>query len=311
MDKQINAVLKIKMAIVLSIVGIAFASFFNPEPISSRIEKEKFWADKVHSAKKYNIVFCGDSRIYRCISTEAISRELLPLELDVLNYGFSSGGHNKEMFLAAEKKLVTSTEIKAIVLGITPYSLTPKGQANAHFKQETNRDWTDIFSRRFLYPAFRFFEPTSPMEIIDHITSNQTGYHEKFIEGGWVKSYKIPEEKESALKSYSKQFKNNIVNNNFVSNLGKQVLAWEKAGIQVFAFRVPSSIEMENLENSISGYSNERVRKAIEISGGEWLLIPNKGSYHSYDGSHLHHNSAVLLSEELGKQLKSKLGQSN
>ena len=91
----------------------------------------------------------------------------------------------------------------------------------------------------------------------------------------------------------------------------KQIRTWEKAGIQVFAFRVPSSVEMEVLENSISGYNNEQVRNAIEMSGGEWLSIPNKESYHSYDGSHLHHNSAILLSEELGKQLKNKLKYSN
>lgn len=311
MKKQKNALLKIKISIAFSIVGVAFISFFNPQPISSKIDKEKFWSDKVHNAKKYNIVFCGDSRIYRGVATKTVSKELLPLELDVLNYGFSSGGHNKEMFLSAESKLISSIGIKSIVLGITPYSLTRKGQSNAHFKQEKNRSWSDIFSRRFIYPAFRFFEPTSPMRIIDYATSNQTGYYEKFINDGWVQSHKIPEGKESALRSYTKQFINNTVKKEFISNMGKQIRAWKKAGIQVFAFRVPSSVEMEALENSISGYNNEQVRNAIEMSGGEWLSIPNKESFHSYDGSHLHHSSAISLSKELGKQLKTKLKRNN
>ena len=86
---------------------------------------------------------------------------------------------------------------------------------------------------------------------------------------------------------------------------------FENTGIQVFAFRVPSSIEMETLENSISNYNEEQVRTAIERAGGEWILMPNKEPYHSYDGSHLHYRSAISLSKELGKQLKSRLKQPN
>ena len=133
------------------------------------------------------------------------------------------------------------------------------------------------------------------------------GYYETFEEDGWVKSYEIPERREKALNSYRKQFKNNLVDNQAIKEMCEQIQIWAKKRIQVFAFRMPTSAEMAELENTISGYDNELVRKSIEESGGKWLTTKHPSQYHAYDGSHLHYISAIHLSEEIGEQIKKEL----
>lgn len=311
MSKEINALQKIKAATLLSLLFVILFGLLKPTPISSRIKKEEFWANKTHGSQSYNIVFCGDSRLYRGISSSVVSNIFSPQNTQVLNFGYSSGGLSEEMFKRAENKLVNKNEIRAIVLAITPFSLTPEAKKNEHLIQEIKRDWNDAYSRKFIYPLFYFFEPTSPLEISNKAMGKTNGYYETFEEDGWVKSYEIPESREKALNSYRKEFKNNLVDNQVIKEMCEQIQIWAEKRIQVFAFRMPTSAEMAELENTISGYDNELVRKSIEESGGKWLTTKHPTQYHTYDGSHLHYNSAIHLSEELGKQLKSKLGQSN
>ena len=80
----------------LSLVLIYMVGTMRPQPMSSVIDKEKFWADKVHAKTKYNVIVAGDSRVYRGIASRVISEELDGLK--VLNFGFSSGGLNTEIF---------------------------------------------------------------------------------------------------------------------------------------------------------------------------------------------------------------------
>ena len=214
MSKEINALQKIKAATLLSLLFVILFGLLKPTPISSRIKKEEFWANKTHGSQIYNIVFCGDSRLYRGISSSVVSNIFSPQNTQVLNFGYSSGGLSEEMFKRAENKLVNKNEIRAIVLAITPFSLTPEAKKNEHLIQEIKRDWNDVYSRKFIYPLFYFFEPTSPLEISNKAMGKTNGYYETFEEDGWVKSYEIPESREKALNSYRKQFKNNLCDPN-------------------------------------------------------------------------------------------------
>jgi hypothetical protein len=290
--------------LILGVILIGFIGVIRPTPLSSIVMKEKFWADKVHANKRYNVIISGDSRVYRGVDPKSVSIELG--DLKVLNFGFSSAGFNNYMYKEINKRILQSSDTKIIILGITPYSLTAKAQENSHYKQEKERDPDDIFIRRYVNPVFHFFDPIKPTDLLFN-SDTISGYHENFRKDGWVASYRIPSDSLYALSRYRKNFKNNTVQPEIVHQLSAQIKKWVKDGIKVFAMRIPSSQAMEILENEISGYNENTVMKEIESAGGQWLHFENKFDYTSYDGSHLSQESAVIFSKDLGKTLKIKL----
>ncbi len=283
---------------------VYLAGVFKPKPISSTIQKEKFWADKTHSSSKYNIIFIGDSRLYRGIDPKTVSKSLNGLK--VLNFGYSSGGHNKVIFEEVSERFVGSDKIRAAVLVLSPYSLTPKAQENSHFNQEKERNKKDVFSRRYIAPFFDFFDPVKPSEIFQ---SNDTiqGYHEVFKPNGWVESYKVPSNPNYALKVYVNDFKDNLVNREILDVVYNQVREWREQGVRVFGFRIPTTRKMERLEDSISGYNEKEIRRNFEKAGGEWIDIDDRYRYTSYDGSHLEKSSAVRVSKKIGNEIQKQL----
>lgn len=109
---------------------------------------------------------------------------------DVLNFGFSSGGHNPYIFERIEKRLDKNVEDKIIVLGLTPYSLTKKAQGNAHFRQELERENEEIALRRYVNPTLVFFDSIKPTDII-YANDTTQGYYENFRSDEWVESKRI------------------------------------------------------------------------------------------------------------------------
>ncbi len=286
------------LLMLVSLMFVFLIGKFRPKPISSVVQKEKFWSDKVHSGKRYDLIFEGDSRVYRGIDPKSVSKELNGIE--VLNFGYSSGGHNDVMFNEVESRLKGKSNLKIIVLGLTPYSLTPKAQTNKHYLQEKNRDLKDIYNRRFVNPLFSFFDPIKPTDII-YYNDTVPGYYERFKKDGWVESKKIPFNPKAALPVYVKDFKENKVSDEILKNLYKQIKTWTGKGIKVYAFRVPTTNEMEALENELSGYLENEIKEDVENSGGKWINIED--SYISYDGSHLEKESAKEFSSYLGKYI--------
>lgn len=282
------------------VLGILVVGFMRPEPMSSSIQKDRFWATKVHSKKVYNVVVAGDSRVYRGIDPNSISKELDGLE--VLNFGFSSGGHNSFIFDEIEKRLYSGRHKRTVVLGLTPYSLTKKAQDNAHFIQEKERNGKEIFLRRYVNPALGFFDPMKPTDLIN-VNDTIQGYYEKFRTNGWVESKKIPYNNKAALKSYVKNFRDNKIDPEVFEQVLSQVRKWIDQDIQVFAVRMPTTKAMEILENELSGYSEEELKNAFEKAGGHWISYENKYGYSSYDGSHLDGEAAKEFSLFLGREL--------
>lgn len=286
--------------LLFATVGICLVGYVRPEPISSQIQKEKFWATKVHSENKYNVIFAGDSRIYRGVDPKTISKELNGLA--VLNFGFSSGGHNPFIFDKIEKRIDFETENKIIVLGLTPYSLTAKAQENEHFAQEFQRDKKDVLLRRYVNPALDFFDPIQPTEIV-YANDTIPGYYERFRNDGWVESRRIPYDTKKALKSYAKNFKNNAIDLKVVQQVLAQIKTWTSNGITVFVVRMPTTKEMEKLEHKLSGYQEYELKKEFENSGGIWLDYDNRFAFTSYDGSHLDGKGAKKFSQLIGRKI--------
>ena len=96
------------------------------------------------------------------------------------------------------------------------------------------------------------------------------------------------------------------------TQIASNIREWTDQKIAVFAFRVPSSKEMVELENKFSGFDEDKFRDEFISSGGIWFSF-DINKYHSYDGSHLHKDSAIQFSKDLAQQIKETIsrGQSS
>ena len=149
-------VFKIIGSLLIAVVLSSLISFTRPDTDYSKLMYDWFWVNKTHYSKKSAILFLGDSRTYRGISTEAVNT-VFPSQ-EVLNLGYSSGGLNNRMFNFASQLIDTKSPIKIIILGVTPFSLTVEARKNEHFLQELNRPTAELFERKYINPFISFFE---------------------------------------------------------------------------------------------------------------------------------------------------------
>lgn len=297
-----NLKLKILGTILITLGLSLLVGFTRPKTDYSKLLFDWFWVNKTHYSTNNNIIFVGDSRIYRGISTEAV-KTIFPNQR-VLNLGYSSGGLNNEIFDFATNLLNPKSKIKIIVLGISPFSLTEEARKNEHFLQELNRPSAEIIERKYINPYIYLFEP---IKITDYQPiSNKIIYPQIFHSGGWVESFKLPENKSEALTSYRNTLSKTKLSKISIDETLEFVSKMKNKGVEIYGFRPPSCEEMEKLENEISDFNENEFQTLFEKNGGIWIDIPNRYSFNSYDGSHLHYESAKKLSIILAKKINAK-----
>lgn len=292
---------KILLILPISFGIILALKYFLPEPQENTAAKDHFWTKKTHGRKKFNILIIGDSRTYRGISANKISNETNGLS--AINLGYSSTGLDSVYLDFAESRLTSKGE-RVIVIGVTPYSLTPEAARNYHYNSLASLDKSDIFRNLYLNSFLKFADPYRPNEIRDILAgrTGKKGYFMVYEPDGWVRSYKIPSNPNEALASYVKNFENNKVSFISADYFLRRVKQWCDQGIIVIGYRVPSTDAMVALEDSISGFDPAYISNSFIKAGGIWLEYDNN-EFESYDGSHLHFKSAEKLSGLLGQEI--------
>lgn len=289
---------------VLMLLVIVLRYILPLKPDTPHIEK-KFWIQKTYPNKKFNIVIAGDSRIYRGIASEIM--ELKMPNYSVLNFGYSSGSMSKLMLRETDKKLNYNADRKIIILGITPHSLTPNACLDGHLKQELSRKREEIIETIYFGFIKQYFPTTTPYYILKHKLGNSSKksepiYHQYYRRNGWVASWKEPEDTTEAYDSYRKVFNNNQVSDSILVELVKYIKYWRNNNVLVFAFRPPTTYTMRQIEDSLSGYNEEKIKNIVEQAGAKWIAV-NQTKYHSYDGSHLRLDGAIHFSKDLTDEI--------
>ena len=86
---------RLSITIGSTIILIIMIKLMVPEPQKNRELIQQFWANKTHADSEFEVVVCGDSRIYRGISIEDL---LFDTEqgLSGINIGYSGAGLSDE-----------------------------------------------------------------------------------------------------------------------------------------------------------------------------------------------------------------------
>jgi hypothetical protein len=290
--------------VAVTVLPLSYNPIFESNPVS-----ERFWVMKAQAPTHFDMIAMGDSRIYRGLSPQAMQTILQGQR--ILNFGFSGGGLNPEMYSAAELRLDSNSHQKSILFGVSPQTLCPRTEANDHFLQEMRRPPDYIFLHLYWMPLVNLFEPVHLSDLSNPVfqdkSQDQEGYYLEFHDDGWVASWTIPEYPDSQIDSYRSIFSTTQVSPRLVQDLLDQTQQWVAQGIKVYAYRPPTSQAMADLENQVSGFDEIDFSARFEAAGGVWFSIP-LALYHSYDGSHLVKASAVQLSVDIARLIKQSEG---
>ncbi len=280
------------LAVVLSIIIVLIL----PTPDDDANSDFAFWIKKTYSKTKYDIVVCGDSRVYRGISPIDIV-SATNTSLTAVNIGYSSGGFSSDYLDFAISKLNPISNNKILILGVTPHSLTKEAFANKHLNSFLDLSELSVYKGLYLSSFSKYFTPRKIINITD---SNSDNLLTKNYPSGFVaSSYDVIDSLE-AIASYSKIFSKYQVEqddvDDFLSNIEK-IISNE---ITIIAFRPPSTTVMDSLENAISGFNETYIANKLDSLGVLYINF-NSEDYLSYDGSHLHKQAAIKLSNNLGE----------
>jgi len=297
---------RILLSLGWTIVLLAIGGWYLPEAPSSSMQSDLFWSNKVEPHETFDVVFIGDSRIYRGISPTVITQELSEIDsFSVFNYGFSSAGFDTTFMEAGAALLNPKSKNRIIVLGITASSLADENLVNAHHWQEKNRHPVEIWQRKQINYYLSFFDPTSPLVIRNTYREEQSGYYQNYQLNGWIASDKIPRDEWKAYWHIKNTYPTVTFSSAVRENLIKKVAEWEAKGIQVFGFRPPAAAHFEAVETKC--YPEKALKTQFEAVGGTWIEIPKRKAYVTYDGNHLEEASAKRLSRVVGKAIKNDL----
>ncbi len=293
LPRNTNASKQMKALLVLvpSVFLLMFALL--PKLPSSPMMRDAFWANKVNKVDQYDIVYVGDSRVYRGIDpavVESIS------QLKGFNLGFSSADIDGLLISMAKEKL-NANGAKIIVIGVSVNGLLdrPKELSNEHLKSVLKWTEKDKLIKQYAYPHLTMFDQRAVSDLYKYIKGEQ--YFENYnIHNGFAESNKVPVDSNEALPLYVEEFKT-AVSTQKLHDLNKQLQSLVKEGYRVVLLRMPISNEMYQLEESktqlLSAFLDSCKSKSIEV-------ITPYGHFSTYDGSHLQAESAEELSRQIG-----------
>jgi len=286
----------------LAIILIIIMGSLRPNTTSGMYEK-RFWVNKISWQNYADVVIIGDSRTLLGISPAQMQKILKNRQ--IVNYAFGVGNiYLSEYLDSVEGVLKQESDRKTIILGITPHSLSDDPDFTSQFFMLKNLSKQEIFIDVHFAAIIDFFEYMSfhdaLLGISPGLASSKT--HRDLFSDGWLAYGKNPPGKKNELKEYLRIYERCQVSPKMIENIMSYISRWNKSGIRVYGFLLPTCTQMVELEKELSGFNQAEFIKAFEKAGGIWIKI-NPAGYESFDGSHLQWESALRLSRELASRI--------
>lgn len=292
--------------IILAAVFVLAFAFGRRDFGDSGMTEDYLWTMKIEWSHCADMLNLGDSRSLTAVFPGAMQPYFPGLR--ILNYAFGATGYSESYLRSAERVLDPQSRRKAIILAITPLSLTEvaaKRNAYTTYAAKTSMDRrrTRLFSR-LVY----FFRPTRLDDILATLSGKKKPVQRfrRFRRDGSSATYTVPETPSRALNQYRGVFdptRWGPVSSDIMELIYETVTEWRHKGITVFAFRPPTFPGLAELEDEESGFKEQQFIDRFEKAGGRWISFSGK-TYRTHDGSHLHPEGATEFSRDLAEKIQ-------
>ena len=300
--------------ILLSIAMVLLLGRFRNDGYSG-MSPRVFWVKKFDWKHCADMVVAGDSRTGEGLSPALMSPELG--DARIRNFSFNSLAWSQPYFDSLENVLDPHSKRRAVVLGITPHSCTflPSKSNGWHVEGKKAAERTAM-DRKF-ESALSYFDPMSVKNALRRMVGIKARHllHRHHCEDGWTGTDRLRKvNPELWLNQFRRLFRENKVSDVVIARVIDRTRRWRQAGIEVYAFRPPTTAKMVELEEVHSGFE-EKVHSGVKeetrftifkrkflAAGGVWIDV-SQTDYHSHDGSHLSRPAAEQLSRDLAKAI--------
>ena len=289
--------------ILLSIAMVLLLGRFRNDGYSG-MSPRVFWVKKFDWKHCADMVVAGDSRTGEGLSPALMSPELGGAR--IRNFSFNSLAWSGPYFDSLENILDPHSQRRAVVLGITPHSCTFKPSRSNGWHVEGKKAAQRTAMDRKLESALSYFDPMSVKNALRRMVGIQARHllHRRYCEDGWTGTDRLRKVNPDLwLHAFRTLFHGNKVSDVVIRAVIDRTRRWRRAGIEVYAFRPPTTANMLALENEVSGFDEAKFIEEFEAAGGVWIDLSQSG-YHSHDGSHLSRPSAERLSRDLAKAIR-------
>jgi len=255
-----------------------------------------------------DVVLVGDSRIM-CGLSPAAMKDHLPA-LRILNYGLAGTAISETVYDQAEEVLDPDSAHPVMVVGITPAGLAGGAAWGAGPTQDVRAELERLgpLGERIEKLTW-YFDPISLRKIfrtVFGVKAAKSSYMHLHADG-WQARTTVPERPRRGLKEYVAVFRECTIQQKNIDLVLRRVRRWRARGVRVYGLRPPTTVEMEALENRLSGFDEQAFAEAFQAAGGIWLPM-DSARYASYDGSHLRYDSAEDFSRDIARRIAADLG---
>ncbi len=303
--RTIRNALRNRSVVALVLTAAAVGGIFLVRHQSKQtMTPDEYWAMKASWRHCADVVLTGDSRVNIGASPQAM-RPALPGRT-ILNFGFFGNGYTAE-YLQRARSVLREDGSRIIVLGITPISLTSHTQSDNKFIQAmkdfaSGKRWglADDLQAEIdaLAEPLTFENAVNAVVHWNKVQSHSNDYRPD----GWMEVQRKRGDYTTVLNDYAAMFENDKAEPAVIDRLLEHVRQWRKEGVRVYAFRVPTSREMYDMENRSSGFDERTFTAGLERAGGVWIAM-DQTAYDSYDGSHLRYDDAIRMSRDLAAKI--------
>lgn len=271
-----------------------------------------YWRMKLGWQHTADVVLAGDSRVYRGLDPSAFAARL---QRRCVNFGFSAAALDDRYLDAVERTLAPTAKPPIIVLGVTPWSLTPRAAASNGFLDAVTEERRSTLPVTWLRAFDRIQAALRPLALdlygangAARTRATEDDYIQEFRPDGWVASDQRQRRPEAALQSAATDHaRGNTVDPAAVARLAARIQRWRAQGWIVLAFEPPTSPATARLTHELSGWTAHDVPARLRAADATWVDIA-PADYESYDGSHLTAESARLLSRRIADAAAARLG---
>lgn len=267
---------------------------------------DRFWAMKLTWDRCADCVIAGDSRVCRDVAPPALASAFG--ERRVLNFAFDSSGYSRAYLRAIEDVLAPGGQRRTIILGITPYALTPAAVRNNEFERRRSsaplRSMAGFYATQWLRWVHPMRVDRIPAELAGHDGSREQWAKRDCTYGpdGWIAMARHRGDSAMYVEQYRKAFEDNAVDTQIIGTLLRYVRGWSADGIRVYGFRPPIAEPIFAVESAGSLFDEQGFVAGFERAGGVWIHVASTG-YRTYDGSHLGRDEAVRLTRTLSREI--------
>ncbi len=246
------------------------------------------------------VVLAGDSRVQRGLCPMVMTPALRARR--VLNFAYPNSALAPAYLARVESVLDPRGAGRAIVLGVTPHSLTDRAARISEFLAEQERPAT----RLALEPLDWLFQPYSLDVLSRELFGRGRRGEPHLAADGWrgATAYVVdPRQEPDRLRGLFARDRTCAVDADIVDGLLAQVTNWARRGISVYAFRPPTTPETAALEDKLYHFDAGEFVSRFEAAGGAWIDV-DPAAYATYDGNHLQGTAAVRLSTDLAAAIR-------